>query len=580
MNVLDLIDDTDNKSGQTVGSTGQSNPTDFTFISPYKRDGGMSPDKQFLAQSLGGVLNKVSYIGANKVFADRVSSQIQASQPANQNKTGLLDVAKAVASVVLNKPDSTLENIVEVADPTGMSSWDDVLKSAINTGMSGETALEVAGAIPFLGKAKKAGQLIDIVSKGLPVTARQARNLKASVGALKAVGNYGPNAGRATDAVQAVTQYNEQNKGAKSSNPKASNIIASGDLTNPSTNNAAMANYVGKDFEKFVKRQYDDKINQYFIDFVKNSNEKISKEDVDGIKKDFIDYINSPEYAKRQAMNPDVFQSSNPVDEKFQQDFAEFAAKSKRDKRGDLVRNVASNIVSGDKFVGDFTPLQGTAGSLNLSEKLPLSVLAHEAGHSNIYYSIPLTEEQKSLMAKNNGILPAEDRRYMPEAESSDIVNSSEYYKTTKGRSLTDVAKDVSPFLNQKEVDKFIKLAKPMYTSDIAKAIQSDSVFLPQSKWANDPHYDKDSLRPAEFANEQYGDLMGVRKLLLKNGITKSFGEDLDDEKMQKAINNTEITKDPLFRRFYRRYGKDNIIELNNTIAMEVPVKTSKIQTA
>jgi hypothetical protein len=211
MNVLDLIDDTDNKSGQTVGSTGQSNPTDFTFISPYKRDGGMSPDKQFLAQSLGGVLNRVSYIGANKVFADRVSSQIQANQPANENKTGLLGVAKAVASVVLNKPNSTLENIAEVFDPTGLSSWDDVLKSAINTGMSGETALEVAGAIPFLGKAKKAGQFLDVVSRGLPMTGRQARNVKASVGALKAVGNYGPNAGRATDAVQAVTQYKEQN---------------------------------------------------------------------------------------------------------------------------------------------------------------------------------------------------------------------------------------------------------------------------------------------------------------------------------------------------------------------------------
>ena len=56
--------------------------------------------------------------------------------------------------------DSWLENIAEVFDPTGLSSWDDVYRAYQNTGLSGETALEVFGAIPLLGKIGKSGKII------------------------------------------------------------------------------------------------------------------------------------------------------------------------------------------------------------------------------------------------------------------------------------------------------------------------------------------------------------------------------------------------------------------------------------
>ena len=60
----------------------------------------------------------------------------------------------------LKDNDSTLENLVEFVDPTGLSSWDDVYRSYQNTGLSPQTGLEVLGALPLLGKIGKSGKVI------------------------------------------------------------------------------------------------------------------------------------------------------------------------------------------------------------------------------------------------------------------------------------------------------------------------------------------------------------------------------------------------------------------------------------
>lgn len=108
------------------------------------------------------------------------------------------------AGEVNTNPDSFIENAFEVFDPTGISSWDDIYRSYKKTGLSPETGLEIFGAIPMLGKLGKAGKLVSNVSKGLSLTARQARNANTTAKILKGIGKYGPNAGRATDAIQAV----------------------------------------------------------------------------------------------------------------------------------------------------------------------------------------------------------------------------------------------------------------------------------------------------------------------------------------------------------------------------------------
>ena len=105
--------------------------------------------------------------------------------------------------------DSNSENVFEIVDPTGLSSWDDVYRSAQETGWrSGETALEMFGAIPMLGKAKLLGNAID-AEKAFARTARQKNNVKAVGNTLKAVGKFGPAVGRSTDAIQAYREFAE-----------------------------------------------------------------------------------------------------------------------------------------------------------------------------------------------------------------------------------------------------------------------------------------------------------------------------------------------------------------------------------
>jgi hypothetical protein len=263
-------------------------------------------------------------------------------------------------------------------------------------------------------------------------------------------------------------------------------------------------------------------------------------------------------------MNPDVYQSGQPVSEEFQRGFADFVAKSKQSKRLSLIDELPINIVTNSKQVGQYMPKQGTAGKIDISQEYPASVLAHELSHGGVNYNLPFNEEQKALIEKNKGVLPEGKERYS-EKDSSDIVNSNDYYNKRKSNNAKDLSKDVSPMLNNNEVNKLIKLAKGLEVSNWDDASLNE-----------DTHYDKSSKDKIKFAGEQYSDLNGVRKLLLDNGITKSFGEDLDKGKIEKAINNPAITKDPVFRRFYHRYGEDNIIELNNTIAMNKKSNVSK----
>ena len=104
----------------------------------------------------------------------------------------------------LEDNDSWLENIAEIADPTGISSWDDVYRAYKNKGIGKEVALELLGSIPLLGKVKKAGRLVDDLANAFAITKRQKNNAKITSGALKGIGKYGPSAGRVTDAVQTV----------------------------------------------------------------------------------------------------------------------------------------------------------------------------------------------------------------------------------------------------------------------------------------------------------------------------------------------------------------------------------------
>jgi len=104
--------------------------------------------------------------------------------------------------------DSTFEDVAEVFDPTGISSWDDVYRSYKQSGMSPETFIEVLGAIPILGKLGKASKAGIHLTKysGLDKT---LFNMLPKNNALSKTFNATSLVGRGSDAYQGYNQFGE-----------------------------------------------------------------------------------------------------------------------------------------------------------------------------------------------------------------------------------------------------------------------------------------------------------------------------------------------------------------------------------
>lgn len=191
-----------------------------------------TPDKKDLVSQLSSILPSLKYSGPTDAQTHTaniasVKTAINAQQMYSSKPLPIAsktNVAYPDATIVGNDPknvrpgnyrgqmpDTLGENILEVIDPSGVSSWDDIYRSYNESGMSGKTKLEIVGAIPFLGKASKAARFLEAIASAVPKTGRQARNVRNSVSLLKLIGNYGPTAGRATDAIQAAIQLKEEN---------------------------------------------------------------------------------------------------------------------------------------------------------------------------------------------------------------------------------------------------------------------------------------------------------------------------------------------------------------------------------
>ena len=108
---------------------------------------------------------------------------------------------------VPKRTDSDAENLFEILDPTGLSSWDDIIRSYKDPNAAWwETGLEVLGAIPFLGniaKVTKPGIHLakySNVDKALFNTLPKNKSLSRTVSGASKVG-------RGTDAYQAYDEY-------------------------------------------------------------------------------------------------------------------------------------------------------------------------------------------------------------------------------------------------------------------------------------------------------------------------------------------------------------------------------------
>ena len=79
------------------------------------------------------------------------------------------------------------------------------------------------------------------------------------------------------------------------------------------------------------------------------------------------------------------------------------------------------------------------------------------------------------------------------------------------------------------------------------------------------PQESKASAKTA--ANETYGDLTGIRQLLLDNGVTTEFGQELTPEMFQKALKNPKVSNEPTFQRMKLKFSDEDIIKMNNEVA-------------
>ena len=127
--------------------------------------------------------------------------------------------ASKIKKETSNKEDSLGEDIFELIDPTGLSSWDDVYRSYKETGLSPATALEVLGAIPLLGKIGKSGKIISGGFRMLQDIAPYLKNKKTQDAAFKIYNTYKNLGGGKLDDVLGYTSKLVKNN-IKLLNPK------------------------------------------------------------------------------------------------------------------------------------------------------------------------------------------------------------------------------------------------------------------------------------------------------------------------------------------------------------------------
>jgi hypothetical protein len=77
------------------------------------------------------------------------------------------------------KRDSTVENVVEFFDPTGISSWDDAIEAYNKKDKGVMDYVDMFGAVPLLGKV---GKIARAAGKGFDLYKSASRTASATIG--------------------------------------------------------------------------------------------------------------------------------------------------------------------------------------------------------------------------------------------------------------------------------------------------------------------------------------------------------------------------------------------------------------
>jgi len=85
--------------------------------------------------------------------------------------------------------------------------------------------------------------------------------------------------------------------------------------------------------------------------------------------------------------------------------------------------------------------------------------------------------------------------------------------------------------------------------------------------------YNTHNLSP----RENKADLDAFRGLLNDNGITQKFGQNIDLNILQKALQNKKIAEDKHIQRLLKNFSPKDVVELNNIIARQEQVANEKL---
>jgi hypothetical protein len=199
----------------------------------------------------------------------------------------------------------------------------------------------------------------------------------------------------------------------------------------------------------------------------------------------------------------------------------------------DLIKQRISELKNIQFFRGPEGPsltspnnYQNKGAGLQLAKGAEDTALAHELGHVT------------------SGTGRHEIAKSVDQGQSDAMSPAEAWFMINRDKNIT-----------QENKNKIYK----QYSSDASKFGQYSTD--PSGRWLKgyDPH--------DVGAGEAKGDLDAVRFLLKKNGLTKKYGENITPEIMQKAMKDPKISGDRFFQRLLKRYGEQNIVDLNNNIA-------------
>ena len=239
-----------------------------------------------------------------------------------------------------------------------------------------------------------------------------------------------------------------------------------------------------------------------------NSFVPFDTKDFEGIKQNIAGYMKSPLYSKRLSL-------SIPDQE---------LAKDVQQQRLDNLLSVKLNPKSVDGGT-NYNPITNRV-NIGASDFVDNPTIAHEVAHGMIP-NRTLSYGKQNLLSKAANVV-------------GDLFQPFEQFSKSE--------------LEKINIPLSGRVTAP--NASYQRAIQEEH-YAPQGSRA--------SAKTA--ANETYGDLTGIRQLLLDNGITTEFGQDLTPELWEKAKKNPKINNEPHMQRMRLRFKDEDIIKMNNEVA-------------